>query len=62
MLTRNLLQPLSSLWAKFGFAAIISHISVADKARSDRFDLRPDPDLACDLLNKIFKIPSKSTR
>ena len=62
ILIHNFFQPLSSLLAQFGFAAIISHISVADKAKRDRFDLWPDLDLACDLFKKIFKIPSKSTR
>ena len=62
ILTHNFLQPLRSLSAKFGFADIISHISVADKAKSDRFDLWPDLDLACDLLKKFVKIPSESTR
>ena len=60
ILTRNLLQPLRSLWGKFGFAAIISHISVADKSKSDRFDIWPDLDLAYDLFKKFKKI-SEST-
>ena len=54
ILTRNLLQPLRSLLAKFGFAAIISRISVADKAKSDRLDLWPDRDLDCNLFKIYF--------
>ena len=34
-----LLHPLGSLLAKFGFAAVISPVSEADKAKSDDFDL-----------------------
>ena len=54
ILTHNLLQPLRSLLAKFGFAAIISRISVADKAKSDRLDLWPDRDLDCNLFKIYF--------
>ena len=34
--------PLGSLLVKFGLTAVISPVSVADKAKSDDFDLRPD--------------------
>ena len=45
---------------EFGLEAVISPVSVADKAKSDDFDLRPDLDLACDLLS-FFYICLKST-
>ena len=32
-------HPLRSLLAQFGFAAVISPVSVADKAKIDNFDL-----------------------
>ena len=35
----NLSHPLGSLLAKFEFAAVISPVTVADKANSDDFDL-----------------------
>ena len=40
--------------AKVGFAAVISPVSVADKAKIDAFDLEPDLDLTCHLLNIFF--------
>ena len=40
-----LLHHLKSLSAKFGFAAVVSPFSGADKAKSDDFNLWPDLDL-----------------
>ena len=40
--------------AEFGLAAIISPVSVADKAKSDDFELGPDLDLTRDLLRVFF--------
>ena len=47
--------------AEFGLTAVISPVSVADKAKSDDFDLWPDLDLTCDLLRKFSKKCLKST-
>ena len=69
--TYNLRQPLRSLWAKFEFVAIISHIPVADNAKSDRFDLWPYLDLVVTFLNlklsrkvlvESFCLPSRQPR
>ena len=49
----HLYVTLRSLWAQFGFAAVISPISLANMAKIDDFDLRSDLDLTCDLL-QIF--------
>ena len=49
ILINYLLYPLGSLWTKFGLAAVIISASVANKAKSDDFDLWPDFDLTCDL-------------
>ena len=54
-----LLNPLGSLLAEFGLAAVISPVSVADEAKSDVFDLWPDLDLTCDLLSFFFKLHTK---
>ena len=44
--TYTLLFHLSrSLLAKFGLAAVFSRVSVADKVKSDAFDIWPDLDL-----------------
>ena len=48
-----LLRPTGGLLAEFGFAAIISPVSVADKAKSDNFDRWPDLGLPCNVF-KIF--------
>ena len=50
---------LRSVLAKFGFAAVISPVSVADKAKSDGSELWTDLDVACDLLRKSSKSPKK---
>ena len=39
---------LGTLLAKLGLAAVIIPVSVADKAKSDDFELWPDLDLTCD--------------
>ena len=39
-----------NLLAMLGFAAVVSLVSLADKAKSDDFGLRPDLDLTTDLL------------
>ena len=54
-----LFHSLGSLLAKFGFAAVISSVSVTDDAKRDDFDLWPDLDLNFNLLKKILL---KSTR
>ena len=54
-----LLHPLGSLLAKFGLAAVISPVPVADEAKSDDCDLWSDLDLTCELL--IFFNYLKST-
>ena len=54
--TYNLLHPLGSLLAKFGFTAIVSHISAADKVNSDNFDLWSDLNLTCDFLKDVFNL------
>ena len=41
---------LGKFFEKFGLAAFISPVSVADKTKSDDFDLWPDLDLKCVLL------------
>ena len=41
--------------ANFEFAAVGSLVLGADKAKSEDFDIRPDLDISCDLLN-IFLI------
>ena len=51
---------LRSVLAKFGFAAVISPVSVADKAKSDGSELWPDLDVACGLLRKSSKSPKKA--
>ena len=48
---------LDKLLSKFGFVAVISPVSVANKAKSDDLDLWRDLDLACDLLR--FNSPKK---
>ena len=48
-----LLHPLGSVLEKFGLAVVISPVSVADKAKSNDFDIWPDLDLARDLLRKF---------
>ena len=48
-----LLYHLGSILARFEIVTIVSTVLGADNAKSDDFDLWPDPDLACDLL-KIF--------
>ena len=60
MLTYSSLGSLGSLLARFGLAAVICLLSVADKARSSDFDLLPDLDLACHFLR--IKNKNKSTR
>ena len=45
-----------------GFAAVISPISVADKAESDDFGIRPGLDLTYDLFKENIQIPPKSRR
>ena len=47
-----LLNPLGSLLADFGLKAVISPVSVADKAKNQSFDLWPGLDLTCDLIRK----------
>ena len=42
-------HPIGRMLAKFWFAAFMSPVSVANKAKSDEFDLRPDQELTCDL-------------
>ena len=42
--------PLGRLLAKFVLAAVVSSVSVADKAKSDDFSIWPDLDLTYDLL------------
>ena len=59
MLIYYLLYPLVSLLTKFGLAAVISPVSVADKAKSDDFDPLPDLDLTCDL-KSFLKLPKKN--
>ena len=53
-----LLHAFGSTLAKFELAAVVSPVSVADKSKSDDFDLWPDFDLTCDLL-RIFEIVQK---
>ena len=42
-----------SLLARFGFAAVISPVFVADKAKSVDFKFRAILDLTCDIFSKI---------
>ena len=56
MLIFHLVYPQGSLLASFGLAAVTSPASVADKAKSDDFDLWPDLDLTYDICNSISKI------
>ena len=49
--------PLGSLLAKFGFAVVISSVSVTDKAKSNNFNLWPD--MTCNPFNSFFLIPFK---
>ena len=53
-----LFHPLGSLLAKFGFAAVISLIPVANNVKSDDFYLWPDIDPTCDLF-MFFLFPQK---
>ena len=61
MLICNLPYALGSLLAKFGWADVISPGGIADKAKSDDFDIWPHFDLVCDLL-RIKKKTLRSTR
>ena len=45
MLIYYYIHPLGSLLAKFGFTTVVSPVSVADKEKSDDFDLWPDLNL-----------------
>ena len=47
----SIFHSLGSLLAKFGFAAVITLVSVVHKTKSDDFDLWPAQ--TCDLLKKI---------
>ena len=38
----------------FGFSAVISPVSVADKAKNADLDFRPDIDLTCDPFKILF--------
>ena len=55
----HLYATLRSFLAQFGFAAVISPVSAADKAKIDDFDLWHDLDLTCDLFQKILKFIKK---
>ena len=55
----HFVYPLGSLLAKFGFEAVISPVSVADKAKSSDFDLWPDINLIIDLLRNFLNIAQK---
>ena len=56
-----LLHLLRSILTKFGFAVVISPVSVANKTKVDDFDISPHLDFTRDMLKKIFKI-LQSTR
>ena len=45
-----LLYPLGSLLPRFGLAAVVSPVLVADNTKSDCFDLGPDLDMTCEHL------------
>ena len=40
----------------FGLAGVINPVSVADKVKSDDFDIWSDLNLTCDLLIYFFKL------
>ena len=61
LLVCYLFLALGILLTKFGIAAVISSVSVADKAKNDVFDPWSDLALTCDLF-KFFLISLKSTR
>ena len=50
-----MLRPLESILAKIRFAALIILVSIADKAKSDDFDLWADLELTCDLFEFFFQ-------
>ena len=49
-----LLHRLGSLLAKLCFEAVINPVSVADKTKSDDFELRPDVGLVRDVFTFLF--------